>query len=83
MINTQTISYPFGSDDLQAEVDYLTGNYPIYIGRARPGAATSAAEWQIKKFTYDGNNNVLRWKFADNVNDYNKVWDNRAGYSYV
>ncbi len=82
MINNQTISFPFGSEDLQLAVDYTTGTNPIYIGRSRPGALKSATDWQIRKLTYDSNNNVTDIKFADGTNDYNKIWDNRASYTY-
>lgn len=81
MLNNHTIQYPFSTSDLQMQVEY-SGNLPVYIGYARPDAATSAAEWQIKKVTYDSNNNVTAIQFAAGVNDFNKVWDNRATYSY-
>ncbi len=82
MINNATISYPFDRDDLQENITYTAANKPEYIGRSRPGAATSAPEWQIQKCTYDGSNNLVSRRFADGINDYAKVWDNRAGYTY-
>jgi len=82
MINNQTISFPFDSADLQMAVAY-TDIYPVYIGRARPGALVSAAEWQIRKITYDANYNVTAIQFAAGVNDYTKVWNDRATYTYA
>ena len=81
MINSKTISYPFSNADLLCLTEY-SGIYPLYIGCAAPGSAVSAADWQIKKLTYNGNNNVTAVEFAGGVNDYNKVWDDRATYSY-
>lgn len=81
MINSKTINFPFSSDDMQKAVEY-TGNYPLYVGLARPGAAASAAEWQIRKYTYDGSYNVLTIKFAGGTNEYNQVWNDRAGLVY-
>jgi hypothetical protein len=81
MINSKTIAYPFTPGDLQLKVAY-TGNYPLYIGRARPGALSSAAEWQICKITYDSNNNVTAVQWAAGTNDYSNVWDDRAAASY-
>lgn len=80
-INSATISFPFGHPDMQLKVEY-SGNYPVYIGLARAGAGSSASEWQIKKITYDTNYNVTAIQFAGGTNEYNAVWDSRAGYSY-
>ena len=57
-------------------------NNPIYIGRAVPGTATSAAAWQIRKLTYDGSNNPLTILFAGGVPTFTAIWDNRAALSY-
>jgi hypothetical protein len=83
VINKQTIAYPFSSGDLQMKADYVSGTNPIYIGHARPGSLSSAAEWQLKKITYDGSNNVTAIQFAAGVNDYSKIWDDRASYTYA
>jgi hypothetical protein len=80
-INNQTIAYPYGTDDLQCKIEY-DANLILYLGRARPGAVTSAPEWQIKKYTYDVSGNVTAWQFAGGTNDYTKVWDDRASYTY-
>jgi YD repeat-containing protein len=82
MLNSNTVNYPFGHQDLQINAEYDSDNQMIYLGRARPGAADSAAEWQITKFTYDSAGNITESRFADGTHDYNKVWDNRATYSY-
>lgn len=81
-INSQTIAYPFGHPDLQILVARNAAQSVEYIGRARPGAATSAAEWQIGKIAYDANGDFASLKFAGGTNTYSKVWDNRAAYSY-
>jgi len=83
MINQHTISFPFDETDLQRRIAYDANNRPQYIGRARPGALTSAAEWQIRKFDYDSDSErVVSITFAAGVNDYNNVWDDRAALSY-
>ena len=81
MLNNQTISFPFGPADMCMLIEY-TGNYPLYVGFAPPGALSSEAKWQIKKLTYDANYNVTSVQFASGANDYNKVWDSRASYTY-
>ena len=66
---------------LDQRIEYSSGN-PIYMGRAFPGALDSQAVWQIYKMQWDsGNMTYLRW--ADKTDDFIKVWNNRATYSYV
>ncbi len=77
---------PDSFEDLAFRGDY-TGTNLIYKGFARPGAATSAAVWQIASLTYDGSNNLLSIKWPQNSfnaasTEYEFVWDNRASYTY-
>lgn len=51
-----------------------------YVGRAVPGTLTSAASWQISKFTLTGN--VLEEQTADGNLNFDNIWDNRASLSY-
>lgn len=81
MINSKTIQYPFSHADLITKIAY-TGTYPLYIGHAAPGTATTATAWQIQKITYDANNNITDVQFASGSNDYGFAWDSRTGYSY-
>lgn len=50
-----------------------------YIGNSLPGSATSAAAWQIKKID-ETSGTVITWA-SGNAN-FNKVWDDRASYTY-
>jgi hypothetical protein len=58
---------------------------PIYLGIASPGTATSSALWQIRKLTFDGNNNVTAIQYADGTPSFTKEWDLRTtgGYNYI
>lgn len=51
-----------------------------YVGRAVAGSATSAASWQISKYTLTGV--VLAQTTADSDFLFNNVWDNRASLTY-
>jgi hypothetical protein len=82
MINNQTIQFPFAHGDMQMKVAYNAAGDPEYIGRARPGALATAAEWQIKNITYDADRNPTALLFASGVNDYVSIWNNRTGYIY-
>lgn len=55
----------------------------LYLGEAEPGYATSVAKWRIKKFTYDsGTNNVSEVNWASGNDNFDKIWDDRATYTY-
>lgn len=64
-------------------IDYASGANPVYIGKAQIGSATSASSWAIKKLTYDGNDNPTSIKWADGTETFNKVWDDRTGFTYT
>ena len=49
-----------------------------YVGSAKPGTATSAASWQIKRIK--SSNNDVDWANGDI--SFNNVWDNYASLSY-
>ena len=57
----------------------VNGN-DIYIGYAIPGTATSSAGWKIKRVN---TSNPISIFWADSSTLYNKVWDNRATYTYA
>ena len=50
-----------------------------YIGKAAPGTATSAANWQIRKID-ETSGTVITWA---NGGISNQIWDNRASLSYI
>jgi len=54
---------------------------PEYVGDAAPGTKTSVAKWRIKKIGYSGNASVSTL-FAGGTAEFDKIWDNRASYSY-
>lgn len=68
--------------------DYATqlaydGNGNVqYKGIAQAGATTSTANWQIRRFNYDGSDNLTHIDWADGDTDFNNVWDNYASLSY-
>jgi hypothetical protein len=92
MLNAGTVTANLTGTGLLTETTYLTrhtyaldyvgGSNPIYIGLAVPGSAQSAAAWQIRKLTFDVNNNVTDIKYAGGTNAYTSIWDNRAALSY-
>jgi len=52
-----------------------------YVGKAARSSATDVAVWQIKRINeVDANTTDVEW--ADGVDNFNKIWDDRATYSY-
>ena len=58
--------------------DTTTNANLVYLGKAAPGSATSAAAWQIKRY----NKSAATMTFADDETTFDKVWDDRTTYSY-
>jgi hypothetical protein len=67
--------------DMKQEVDASFN--AIYVGMAFPGALTSESKWAIKKMAYDANNNMTTLRFAGGSDAFDKIWDNRATYTYI
>jgi hypothetical protein len=65
--------------------DYTTqvddaGSGVTYIGQAQPGTLVADASWKIKKVTETGDD--LKVEYADGTKDFDKVWNDRATYTY-
>lgn len=66
------------SGDYESFVDTTTDTNLVYLGKATPGTATSAASWQIKRY----DKSAGHMSFADDVTTFTKTWDDRASYTY-
>ena len=66
---------------LSMNIDLVGGSSPIYLGKAAPTSATSAAAWQIQKYTYSGSN-VVAIQYAG-AGAFTNVWDDRVGLVYA
>jgi len=53
-----------------------------YIGNAAPGSLTSESVWKIISLTYDVNDNIETVVYASGDRKFDKIWDNRASYTY-
>ena len=62
---------------------YNASNALEYLGRAVPGSLSASAVWQIKKFLYDSNYNMSAALWASGSIDFEHVWDDRVGLSYL
>jgi YD repeat-containing protein len=75
--------YQFGNSDLDVAIEYNVTNLAIYVGEAQPGTSKGSPNWRIMKLDYDANNNLILKRFADGSKNFNKIWDNRATYTYL
>lgn len=67
-----------GSVTYESRNDTTTDTNLVYLAKAIPGTATSAAAWQIKRY----NKSAGHMSFADDVTTFTKVWDDRTSYTY-
>ncbi len=50
-----------------------------YIGEASPGVSSSTAAWRIKRLDTTAGVHIT---WANGTSQFDKIWDNRASYSY-
>ena len=72
------------SDIYTQKMQNTSSGQPLYIGEAQPGTATSEAKWRIKKMEYGDGESMppTGTIWADGETSFDKIWDNRATYSY-
>ena len=58
------------------EIDSTT----MYVGVSVPGSLESEPVWAIKRIQFLLEDIEIKW--ADSVNTYTKVWDDRLSYTY-
>jgi hypothetical protein len=68
---------------LDQRVEYDASGNAIYVGRAFPGAGDSEAKWQIYKMQVDANGNMTHLRWADNNDEFNKIWNSRSSYNFT
>ena len=51
-----------------------------YIGKAYAGSGSDVAVWRVSRLT--DSDNDISLLYADGSTSFDKIWDNRAGYSY-
>ena len=52
----------------------------IYMGQSATRIPTSYAGWQIQRVHINGT--TIDIKFAEGSTEFDKIWDDRAGYTY-
>ena len=73
----------YGDSTLTVTFEYDGSNNLIFMGRAQAGLKKGKVGWQVKKFTYDINGNVLEIQWASGTGSFDKIWDDRFLYTYT
>ena len=63
-------------------MDYDGDNNLIYIASADVSSGKGEAKWQIKKLTYDANNNLTDIQLEGGDDAFDAIWNDRTGLSY-
>ncbi len=66
--------------DIAVEYDAASSTVG-YLGKAVLGTASSAPNWQIKKFVFTASGGVSV-QHADGDSNFDNIWDNRVSLSY-
>ncbi len=61
---------------------YDSSNNLEFIGLAKIGSVTSEAKWQIRKLTWNADNNFTGITWAGGDYEFGSIWDNRASLVY-
>lgn len=56
------------------------GSGVSYVGKAKPGSATSSAVWRVFKMVEASGDITIT--YADGNAQFDNIWDNRASLSY-
>ena len=73
-----TTAIPVSSASYTIELDEASATI-TYVGEANPGTATSASTWRIKRLD-SSSGLVVTW--ANGTSNFDKVWNDRASYTY-
>lgn len=72
--------------DLEVQYDKLVDEDPdngyTYVGEATPGSTKGQSVWRIKRIYEYGPDGDLDILWADGTADFDKIWDDRASYTY-
>lgn len=70
------------ASNLAIQIERDGSGNPIYLGMSTPGTATSDAKWQIRKLTFNGQNEVTAMQYANGSPNFDQIYNNRASLSY-
>ena len=63
-------------------VDFI-GDDLIYKGQAQPGTLDATNAWRIQEITFVGPEDDVEIRWAGGTSDFDKIWDDRLGFTYT
>ncbi|MDP2692289.1 MAG: hypothetical protein Q8O88_01455 [bacterium] len=76
---TDTPQVQSTTEPMAIRLDEVDSN-TLYVGEADVGTVDSASLWKIKKVTTTGT--IIKIEWADSVQTFTKIWNNRTTYTY-
>ena len=64
------------------QMDFDANGNMTYFGVASPGTQTTDSNWQISKYSYDANGNLLNVLWANGKSTFENIWTAHAGLTY-
>ena len=55
----------------------------LFLGEAKPGTLDSEGAWRIRTFIYNVDKRLIEIRWAEGTGEFDKVWDDRAGFTYT
>lgn len=75
--------YSLLSPQLVQVMEYVTGKpFVEYLAEASPGTPVDSPLWRVRKFTYDGDDNLIRVQFANGSDEFNNTADGMSTLTY-
>lgn len=66
-------------DRMKKIVDDINSDL-MYVGTCQPGSLLSDPVWAIQRIEFIGEDVFVTW--ADSINTFSNIWDNRLSYTY-
>jgi hypothetical protein len=81
---TSRVPLPSIDFALDTYILYDASNRIEYVCLSYPGALVTEAKWQIFKLSYDGTSTrIVKKRWADATDTFDKIANNYAGYDYA
>lgn len=83
LIKSSDIDYEYewaDEDDRMKKIVDEIDSTLMYIGSAQPGTTNNSSTWSIQKIEFLGDDIFITW--ANSVNTFTNIWDDRLTYTY-
>ena len=84
IINDVGVQGPAAEEDVPfaTRVDFI-GEFRILKGQAQPGTLDATNAWRVQEITFVGVDEDVEIRWAAGDSNFDKVWDDRLGFTYT